>query len=247
MMAEAEEHYARLLAEHYTWMSCGGDYEAKIAENCGFFASKGFGNPRLGGRVLDLGCGSGFQSLALAQLGFKVLGIDSSPTLLDELRARGNAQDVTTVQGDMRDRRLYEARGPFEVAVCMGDSLVHLRSVEEVAQLIRDVRQSLEKDGWLILGFRDLTAELRGIDRVIPVRSDDGRIMATFLEYTETHVQVHDMLFVREGVEWKMLKSAYPKLRIGAEQVLEMLKATGFKNLQHEQARGFSTILSQAA
>jgi 2-polyprenyl-3-methyl-5-hydroxy-6-metoxy-1,4-benzoquinol methylase len=123
----------------------GGDFGSRVREYRGFFERAGI-SPRLGGRVLDLGAGSGFQSLALAELGFGVLAMDTSEVLLEELRARVGEHEVRPVLGDMRDPRTYAEEGPFEVAVCMGDTLPHLRSYDEVGALFGDVRRALEED-----------------------------------------------------------------------------------------------------
>jgi len=47
--------------------------------------------------------------------------------------------------------------------------------------------------------YRDLTKELEGLDRFIPVRSDD-KIMTCFLEYESAEsVAVHDLIYTRVG------------------------------------------------
>ena len=240
-MTNIEEHYACLLARHYTWMQ--GGHDAQVPANVRQFTALGFsaGN---GMRALDLGCGSGFQSLALARLGFDVTAIDTSASLLDELRVQPDAERVTPICGDMRDASLYTARGPFHLAVCMGDTLTHLNSRDEVEALFRSVRAALEPDGTLVLGFRDLSRELSGLDRVFPVRSDTDRIMTVFLEYEPNHVAVHDLIYVRENGAWTFAKSAYKKLRLSAERIVELLKTIGFRNVSQSVERGFSTIVA---
>lgn len=242
-MASVEEHYESLLARHYTWMR--GDYESRVCENRTLFEKCGV-SPRKSGKALDLGCGSGFQSVALAQLGFEVVGVDSSEALLREMKDRtGKDHAIHPVSGDMRDTGLYEEHGPFEVAACMGDTITHLRSKEEVSGLVRAVYEALEKGGRFFLQFRDLTRELEGADRAIPVRSDDDRIMATFLEYEAEHVNVHDMIFIREASGWTMHKSAYKKLRLGAKDALGLMEKAGFGIVEHREREGFSTIIGE--
>jgi len=60
---------------------------------------------RAGDLVLDLGCGTGDDALHLADLGVKVLGIDSAPKMVEVARDRGvNAfllaiEDLTSLSG----------------------------------------------------------------------------------------------------------------------------------------------------
>ncbi|NIR17626.1 MAG: class I SAM-dependent methyltransferase, partial [Desulfobacterales bacterium] len=225
-MASVRKHYDNFLAEHYSWMF--GDFNATVQENKDFFKLNSI-EPRSGGKALDLGCGSGFQSIALAKLGYRVLAVDMCETLLNELRNRSAGRDIVAVQGDILDYSIYADKGPFEVAVCMGDTLTHLQKTREVSALFATIYPLLEQGGRLALSFRDLTAELKGIDRIIPVRSDDDKIMATFLEYEETLVNVHDIVFVKGDSGWDLRKSTYRKLRIGMGQVHDFLQHLGFR------------------
>ena len=241
-MASVRKHYDNFLAEHYSWMF--GDFNATVQKNQDFFQLNGF-EPRSGGKALDLGCGSGFQSIALAKLGFRVLAVDMCETLLNELRNRSGGRDIVTVQGDIVDYRMYADEGPFEVAVCMGDTLTHLQRTREVSALFATIYPLLEQGGRFALSFRDLTAELKGIDRIIPVRSDDDKIMATFLEYEETQVNVHDIVFIKGDSGWELKKSTYSKLRIGMHQVHDFLQHLGFKISSSHVQKGFSVIIAE--
>lgn len=242
-MVSAKEHYERLLARHYSWMQ--GGHELQVAANVRHLESLGL-RPKGGGRALDLGCGSGFQSLALAELGFDVLCIDSSATLLDELRARIiPSGKITAILGDIQDAGVYASREPFEVAVCMGDTLTHLDSFGAVEAMLRALRTNVEAGGTVVLGFRDLTRELTGVDRAIPVRSDADRIMTVFLEFEPEHVNVHDLIYVRENGAWTFGKSVYKKLRLSAERVILALGEAGFNDVKHSVERGFSTVVAR--
>ena len=57
-MASTEEHYEKLLAQHYTWMR--GDFDAKVTEYGKVLEGLGLSTDR-GGKALDLGAGSGIQ------------------------------------------------------------------------------------------------------------------------------------------------------------------------------------------
>jgi SAM-dependent methyltransferase len=222
-----------------------GDYDSKWRESLTLFKDAGI-SPRSGGRALDLGCGSGFQSIALAELGFTVLSVDTSGSLLEELRDRAGEREIHAVQGDIRDPDVYAAEGPFEVAVCMGDTLTHLGTPGEVETLVRDVRGAMEQGGTLIFEFRDYTAELKGAGRIIPVRMEGDRIMVTFLEYETDHVNVHDVVFEKGQQGWETKKSAYQKLRLAREEVAGFLEGTGFRVVSREEDGGFARIVAHA-
>lgn len=57
-----------------------------------------------GGRVLELGCGSGRLTIPIAQEGIDIVGADLSPSMLQSARAKGAAAGlrIPFVQADMR-------------------------------------------------------------------------------------------------------------------------------------------------
>lgn len=49
---------------------------------------------RIGGRVLDVGCGTGEHTILLTRAGYDVLGIDGAPTAVEQARRNAEAQGV---------------------------------------------------------------------------------------------------------------------------------------------------------
>jgi hypothetical protein len=91
------------------------------------------------------------------------------------------------------------------------------------------VFQKLAPGGVFVLSYRDLTGELAGTDRFLPVQADDTRIMSCFLEYKSSDaVTVHDLVYVRGEGGWKLNKSSYEKLRLGSSWVADSLGKAGF-------------------
>lgn len=242
-MNATRDHYETLLAKHYS-RGMGG-FEAKAAENAAFFERQGL-RPRSSGRAADLGAGSGFQAVPLAKAGFSVTAVDFSPTLLAELASRAGELAITAVQGDLMDvdALLPKSVGPVELAVCMGDTLSHLESPAAVGAFLGKVHGVLEKDGRLVLGFRDQERELAGTDRFLPVFADDSLVFTCFLEYGLEHIDVTDLFHVRTDSGWALEKSAYRKVRLTRSAVADMLGAAGFRLEHEESARGMVSIIA---
>jgi hypothetical protein len=242
-MAGVKEHYDNLLAPYYAWI-CGG-FELKLAQNRKFFRSHGI-RPAQSGVAVDLGAGSGFQSIPLSQAGFKVIAIDVCRYLLMELKAHAAAPAIITVEDDLLNFTAHLA-GKVELIVCMGDTLTHLQTLAEVQALVEKGCRALENNGRLILEFRDLTAELKNLDRFIPVRNDSKRIFTCFLEYEENHVKVHDIVHEKNEDQWVMKKSYYRKLRIPPQWIRECLRKSGLTIEDSETINGMLTIIARNA
>lgn len=121
-MATVAEHYENLLADYYSWMF--GDFAGKVETHHRFFFVNQI-QPTKSGLAVDLGAGPGFQSIPLAQLGFRVLAVDLSRRLLEELHCRCGSLPITPIHGDLMNFTAW-GEAPMELCVCMGDTLPHL-------------------------------------------------------------------------------------------------------------------------
>lgn len=240
-MSEVAAHYETLLARHYTWMF-GMPFADKVAEQRALL--EGFGVTP-GGLAVDLGCGSGFQAVALADMGFsRVLAVDTSGALLAELETRRDGRPIETAEADLRALSSLVPPGGADAVVCMGDTITHLERREDVSHLFRDIAEALVPGGAFVLTWRDLSAELTGTDRFISVASDADRVMTCFLEYEPERVVVHDLIHVREDGTWTLHKSSYRKLRLSAEWVARELQATGLHVARNEMAGRLSAAVA---
>lgn len=239
-MATVRDHYDAVLAEHYSRMF--GDFEAKVAEQRALLERLGVTASPSGGVAVDLGCGPGFQSIALARLGFRVLAIDFSQRLLAELNERARGLPVQAIAGDIRDIARLVSPG-VDLALCMGDTLSHLEREADLERLFHGVAGRLVAGGRLVLTFRDLSSELHALDRAIPLFATDDLVMTCFLEYEPSTVNVHDLIWVREPDGWRFRKGVYRKLRLAPQRVTGRLVAAGFAVARHEAPAGLVALV----
>ena len=227
-MSGVEEHYSSLLATHYTWMF-GSSFEAKVAEQRAILEDALTGVPR--GLAVDLGSGPGFQTIALAEMGYSpVVAMDTSAELLEELQTHVASHDVRVVHGDLLRVGEFCSPSSAAVIVCMGDTITHLESKDDVVRLLRAVSEALVVGGRFVVSYRDLSVEAVGVDRFIPVFGDDERVMTCFLEFDRPEsVMVHDLVYRRDGGRWALEKSCYRKLRLGVDWLVSAMERAGFE------------------
>jgi SAM-dependent methyltransferase len=98
-----------------------------------------------GGSVVDVGCGSGIPiAQALVDQGFKVAGIDASPTLLQAFRSRFPGADAACEPA--QHSAFFHRR--FDAAVAVG--LIFLLAPEDQHAVLRRMAAALKPGGRLL-------------------------------------------------------------------------------------------------
>lgn len=100
-------------------------------------------------RVLDLGCGAGYESMRLARLGARVVGVDISEGSLAIARRRNPG----IVFHNISLLALEDSLGAFDGVAAIA-SLVHIPR-EELAAAFRGIRGRLVSGGHLWASFRE--------------------------------------------------------------------------------------------
>ena len=106
-------------------------------------------------RVLDVGCGGGILSEALAERGATVVGIDLAESALQAAEAHRAGQ---AVEYRLESSRETAARGEvFDVVTCM-EMLEH---VADPAAVLRDIHALLKPGGWAFFSTINRTLKAR--------------------------------------------------------------------------------------
>lgn len=225
-----KEHYENHLSHFYSWML--GDFDT-TKEN---FKAYCIGNdirPSNCGLAVDLGAGNGIQSIALTEIGFKVIAIDFNDKLLSELETRKNNTPIKIINDDILNLKSILKEQSVELIVCCGDTISHLDTFEKLKKLLQDCYDSLQKKGRLILSFRDYSNELKDTQRFIPVKSDETRILTCVIDYSEKKVNITDLLHEKENGIWKQKVSSYEKLRITTNLLIKITQTIGFSEIEN--------------
>jgi SAM-dependent methyltransferase len=99
-------------------------------------------------RTIDIGCGSGWQSLELARRGAHVVAVDPVRPFLRRLRARAREErlEVEVREGALPDLPLRPG-DQFDLAIATFDVLNHLEHKSDLLRAFRSVRSVLRNRG----------------------------------------------------------------------------------------------------
>jgi len=102
--------------------------------------------------VLDLGCGTGEHARYFADQGCEVVGIDRSIAVIEEAIRETPGDNPGFFSGDIRHLdTILNGEESFGAAFCLGNTLVHLTTEEDVIRTLQGLSRSLRYDGLFLL------------------------------------------------------------------------------------------------
>src|SRR5437879_6135958 len=102
------------------------------------------------GAALDLCCGPGRHSVALAKRGLTVTAVDRSAFLLGKARERASAAGVN-VEFIEEDMRRFRRPGSFDLICNLFTSFGYFESEGEDLEVLRNIRESLKPGGVFVI------------------------------------------------------------------------------------------------
>jgi len=129
-----------------------------------------FAGVRAGERVLDVGCGTGVITIALAERGCTVVGVDASEPYLEGARRDRSHPNIVYELGDAR--RMRYANASFDACV----SALAIDIIAEIDQVVGEMRRVTRPGGIVASGVFDFWGGFSAADLVCDTASvlDEG-------------------------------------------------------------------------
>jgi len=150
-----------------------------------------------GGRVLELGCGTGHKLIPIASDGHPCVGLDFSSDMLAEARRKADERGVAVewMQGDMR---AFDLGRTFDFVFIAANSLLHLHEAGDLVSCFRSVGRHLAPGARLVFDVFNpsvrLLAEADGVRRTRESLSfmdpDRGAVSVDVAEVYDAPAQV---------------------------------------------------------
>ncbi|NLC56875.1 MAG: class I SAM-dependent methyltransferase [Armatimonadetes bacterium] len=190
--------------------------------------------------VLDIACGTGNVTFALADRGYEVAGVDLSAPMLAIARRKAcrYRRDIPFFQGDMRCLSLPER---YDLAVCLYDSLNYLLSPDDVQQAFASAYQVLHPGGHYIFDVNTIYALRENLftqhclDPDAPVRYD---WRSSYNAETGIAEVVMDF-WVREQGRVQHFTEVHHERAYTEQELLDWLARAGFETLAVYEAYSF--------
>ena len=184
-----------------------------------------------GGRVLELGIGTGRIALPLAERGLEVMGIDASQAMVEKLRAKPGGDQIQVVQGSFAAMPPQLDGERFNLVFIVFNTFFALLTQEEQVQCFRSVAAHLTENGrFLIEAFVPDLARFEDGQavRLTHLSQQAARLDVAQLDPVAQQISSQHVVLTKEGLQ------LYPvKLRYAWPSELDLMAELVGLKLQH--------------
>jgi SAM-dependent methyltransferase len=195
-----------------------------------------FSRVPVGGRILDLCCGSGHVTKELVARGYDVTGVDVSAALIEHARAA-----LPTARFEVQDVRRLELDTKFDAVLSTFDSLNHILSISDLRDVFRRVRGVLQPSGLFVFDMNLEEAYSADLQQWA-VTADDSSVTLVRGTYNPTvHKGATELIwFVRDGSAentWRRRHSIVEEQCYEQSEIVLGLREAGFQEIELISAR----------
>lgn len=182
--------------------------------------------------ALDAGCGSGFHSILLSQLGVSVLGLDISSEMLRlaEEHARQARVSIRTLQGSFENLTDL-MRERFASVFVMGNSLAHFLDPSLLSKAFQNFAAVLEPQGLLVVQTLNYERISAARDHILSERSEGNKRFVRSYEYDDAgiifNVEIHEQQDMKSENRVQTIRLR-PVLRA---EIVKLLEHVGFREI----------------
>ena len=185
------------------------------------------------GTAIDAGCGTGFHSMMLAQLGVKVTAVDLSAVMLERVgeHARDLGMDLTLVQAGF-DELATTIHQPVDAVFCLGNSLPHLLTVNDLSRALENFASVLKPSGLLFMQQLNYDRILHDRERIQSIKESGTKVYIRYYDYDGDHVSFNIIVLDKQrGAADQTLKSILLR-PIRKDSLFSLLTTAGFSGIE---------------
>jgi SAM-dependent methyltransferase len=197
--------------------------------------------------IVDLGCGTGNVAIPLAQMGYAVIGIDYSDSML---AIASNKAERLPIQWLEQDMTIFHVDHLVDAVVCFCDGFNYLLNENDFYQTLQRIEQQLKPGGVLL--FDLLTASQMkqyALEQPYAYDTDDLSYMWTCDWQEDSLTIYHDLSFFvkAEDERYDRFDEQHEERAYDINEVTSQLEKFGFKDIEVSSHFGTGTVESHTS
>ncbi len=193
---------------------------------------------KCGGKVLELGCGTGRITIKLMKAGIDITGLDISERMLKLLEKNAGKEGLKpkTCLGDMRDFKIDEQ---FRLAIFPYRSFLHMLTRDDREKVLKNVYSHLEDGGKIVLHIYrpseeelGCTGRLRKIDKSEVIKDNKRYVLDWSMQYYPENRNADYVITVNDENGNEVNRFEMTISFVTLEELKTLLGKAGFSNIK---------------
>ena len=183
-------------------------------------------------KVLDCACGSGIQSIGLAEKGYDIYASDISNTLLKITQEKAKNKNLKIVTKNVDFKNLEYWKEKFDATICCGNSLPLVSSLDEVKTVLQNMKMVTKHKGIVIIGLHNYN-RLKNENQLFLLRKNtENELIFDVRDFSGEKIIIN-YFFVNKkmlNTETEVFQKSY--LYLHPDKIVELMQKVGYSNIR---------------
>jgi ubiquinone/menaquinone biosynthesis C-methylase UbiE len=181
--------------------------------------------------VLDCACGTGHHVMMLKNMGYDIKGSDLSPAMINKARTNLKDKNLDIPLKISDFKHLQKNFGEkFDAVICVGNSLPHLLTDEDLTLALNEMNAVLKENGILILEQRNYDKLLKDKKRFFPVAFRENDVFFYVLDFFPSEI-IFNIININTSTQaLDTYTTKYNALKM--DKLKELLHTSGFQIIE---------------
>ena len=178
--------------------------------------------------ILDAGCGSGYHSILLSNIGAKVTGFDPSEEMI-KLAVRNAKTYNCIIDFHKTDFLNFQKKigKNFDAIYSLGNSFVHLITIEDIFQALKNFNNVLNPNGYVCIGIVNYDNILESGQTEISKKEKNGILFHRYYTLNEKTVTFHVKISGKKNHHFET--ELFP---LTSEELTDLSIKAGFRSIK---------------
>jgi glycine/sarcosine N-methyltransferase len=159
--------------------------------------------------AVDVACGIGRHAVVMSQMGIRAVGADMSAAMLQKAQAFAKQAGVQTQWINCPMQELSQhIKEKFDIVLCLGNSLPHILSQDDLDKTISGFAQILRPGGILLIQLLNYHRILKDKKRIVAVTRNNNNEYIRFYDFLPELLQFNLLRIKWEGTKSKHILSS---------------------------------------
>lgn len=185
--------------------------------------------------LLDVGCGIGTLSFELNQYYKNVLGIDMDAEMI-RAASKNKQTELKTLEFEQLSMLKLDNsidKNSIDGIICFGNTLVHLNSLEEIADFLQQSKTVLKPNGKLLLQIVNYDKILTKNIKQLPILENDEILFERNYDYRKLKNKIDFNTCLTVKATQQIIKNSIELLPLLKKELALLLNEAGFYNCNY--------------